>query len=295
MAASVIEVVKAQTTSSTGALTATFAAAPLVGDRILAFVAFESSDSTAQVDRADIAISGLGATWRLLTTQQGTAGLQNDWYALYEAINLSGTGTTVSVSESSSTTTVNFAVTCFNVRGVPTGTQASAVYGLTQGTASNPPALTVTPSSAGDIVIGSWYQQSSALAPTVTTTPVTGWSSFSTTMTSMSVHWRYMTSTDTSTYSMDSGTPAMYSSFGVASVLGSARVTYGGLDAMVVSSAPTRRYTQAQVEVVTAGTVRRYNQAQLETVTSSPQRRYSQVFLEVLVARRQFKGWGAPI
>ena len=295
MAASVVEVVKAQTTSSTGSLTATFTTAPQVGDRILAFVAFESSDTAVMVDQTAITVSGLGATWRLLTVQVGTAGLQNDWYGLYEAINLSGSGTTVSVTESSSTTTVNFAVTCFNVRGVPTGTQASAVYSLTQGTASNPPVLSVTPQSAGDVVIGSWYQQSSPGVPTITTVPATGWSSFSTTMVSMSIHWRYLTSADTSAQTMDSGTNAIYNSFGVASVLGAARIYYSGIETMVATTAPLRRYSQTQLEVVTASTIRRFSLAQIEVATAATNRRYSRATLEVLVARRQFKGWGVPI
>ena len=296
MAVSVVEVVKAQTTSSTGALTATFTAAPQVGDRILAFVGFEFNINTGVLPNdTAISISGLGATWRLVTVQRGYNG-QLDWYGLYEATNLSGSGSTVNVTESSSVTTANFSVACFNLRGIPTGSLASAVYGFSQGaTTSNPPAVTVTPQAAGDLVVGSWYQQSSATAPTITTIPASGYNSFSTTMTAMSIHWRYMVATDTSTYSMDSGTAALYSSFGVASVLGAARILYGGLETMVVATAPLRRYSQAQLEVVSSSANRRYSQTQLEVAVAAINRRYSQTLLEVLVARRQFKGWGVPI
>lgn len=277
MALSIIEAVKAQTTSSAGSLLATFSVAPQIGDRILAFVMFESSSGDR--DSSSFTVSGLGATWRLLYSQSGYSS-QVDWFGIYEAINVDGIGVAVSATESSSATTNNFAISCFNVRGVPTGTLASPLYGITSGVNSNPPVLSVAPMVAGDVVMGSWYQQSSATAPTITTVPASGWSSYNVTMTSMSVHWRYLVAADTTGHTMDSGTNAMYISFGLSSQTGSARVEYSGAEIVTTQTAPLRRY----------------NTAGLEVMISAKNRRYSQVMIETLTSRVPFvKGWGVPI
>jgi hypothetical protein len=277
MALSIIEAIKAQTTSSAGSLVATFSATPQIGDRIIAFVMFESSSGDR--DSASFVVSGLGATWRLLYSQSGYSS-QTDWFGVYEAINVDGVGSAVSATESSSATTNNFAISCFNVRGVPTGTLASPLYGITSGINSNPPVLSVAPMVAGDVVMGSWYQQSSASAPTVTTVPVSGWSSFSVTMASMSVHWRYIVSGATTSHTADSGTSAMYVSFGLASQTGSARIEYGGVEAVTTQTAPLRRYSVAGAEVM----------------ISAKNHRYNQVMIEALTTRIPFtKGWGVSI
>lgn len=277
MALSIIEAIKAQTTSSTGSLLATFSAAPQIGDRIIAFVMFESS--TGDRDDSTFVVSGLGATWRLLYTRSAYSS-QTDWLGVYEAINVDGVGLAVSATESSNATTNNFAITCFNVRGVPTGTLASPLYGITSGIASDPPVLSVTPMAVGDVVMGSWYQQSSASAPTVTTVPASGWSSYSTTMTSMSVHWRYLVAGGTTGHTMDSGTNAMYLSFGLASQTGSARIERSGIEIVATPTAPLRRYSRAGVEVM----------------ISTKNHRYNQVMIEALTSRIPFmKGWGVSI
>jgi hypothetical protein len=277
MALSIVEVVKAQTTSSTTSLQATFSAAPQVGDRIIAFVIFETG--LGYRDNSTFAISGLGANWRLMYAQSFYNG-QVDWFGVYEAINVDGVGVNVSVTESSTATTSNFAVTCFNVRGVPTGTAASPLYGITNGNSSNPPLLTVTPLSTGDVVMGSWYQYSSATAPTVATVPASGWSSYSTTMTSMSVHWRYKTAADTSNHTMDSPTDAIYTSFGLASQLSSAKLHYVGLEALTAQTNPLRRF----------------NRVGLEVMSSTKHHRYDRVLVEALTSRFPYvKGWGQSI
>lgn len=275
MALTIVEAIKAQTTSSTGSLSPVFTAAPQAGDRVVAFVTLEFTNG--YVDAQSITISGLGATWRLLYTSLTSNGLQYDWYGVYEAVGVNGIGATVTTSEATSATTVNFSVACFNVRGVPTGTQASALYGVARGNAANPPALSVVPATAGDAVMGMWYQHSSATVPTITTVPSSGYSSFSTTMTSMSIHWRYVVAAGTSTHTMDSATAAEYMSFGLASQAGAARIEYENLEVMAASAA------------------RRYDTMGMEAMVTPLSRRYSQTLVEVMVSRVPFKGWGLQL
>jgi hypothetical protein len=277
MALTIVEAIKAQTTSSTGTLNATFTLPPLIGDRIIAFVTLEFTGG--YVDKQSFSVSGLGASWRLLYTNAGFNGSQLDWYGVYEAIGVNGIDTTITASESASVTTVNFSVACFNVRGVPTGSQASAVYGVTTGVASNPPALSVTPAAAGDAVMGMWYQYTSATAPTITTVPSSGYSTFSTTMTAMSLHWRYKVAADTSAHTMDSGTAAMYTSFGLASQLGPVQITQSGVDILSTPTAPVRRYDSVRVEAMLSPLSRKYNQ----------------VMVEVMVSQIPLKGWGISL
>lgn len=275
MALTIVEAIKAQTTSSTGTLNAIFAAAPLSGDRIVAFVTLEFTGG--YVDQQSFTISGLGATWRLLYKNLALNGSQYDWYGVYEAIGVDGVGTTVTASESAAVTTVNFSVACFNVRGVPAGSQASTVYGVTTGSNSNPPVLSVTPAAAGDAAMGMWYQHTSATAPTITTVPSSGYTSFSTTMAAMSLHWRYKVAADTSAHTMDSPTSAMYMSFGLASQLGSARIE------------------QSSLEIMAASAVRKYEAMHLEVMVSPLSRKASQLMIEVLISQIPFKGWGQPV
>lgn len=293
MTLSIIEAIKAQTTSSSGSLVATFSAPPQSGDRILAFVMLESS--MGDRDSSSFVVSGLGATWRLAYSQSGYSS-QVDWIGVYEAVNVNGVSSAVSATESSSVVTSNFAVTCFNVRGVPVGSSASPLYNLTLGSSSNPPILTVSPLSGGDIVMGSWYQYGSAGVPTITTVPVSGWSSYSVTMTSMSVHWRYITTTDTANRTMDSPTDAIYASFGLASQLGSAQVQRAGVETLTTQSSPIRRFNRAGVEAMMSTKGRRYNFAGLEAMTSTKNRRYSYIVLEAMTVRIPYvKGWGQAI
>lgn len=277
MALTIIEAIKAQTTSSTGVLNAVFATAPQVGDRVLAFVTLELSSGSA--DQQSFSVSGLGATWRLLYSQVLATNTSHDWYGVYEAVGVDGVGATVAASESTSGTTANFSIACFNVRGVPTGSSASAVYGLAAGSSSNPPVLSVTPDVAGDAVMGMWYQYSSASVPTIVTVPSSGYTSFSTTMAAMSIHWRYKVATDTSAHTMDSPTAAMYTALALSSQQGPARIHRSGVDVLTASSAP----------------VRRYDSIAMEAMLSPNSRKYSQAALEVLVSRITFKGWGVPL
>lgn len=277
MALTIVETINAQTTSSTGVLNATFTATPQVGDRVLAFVTLELSSGSA--DQLLFSVSGLGASWRLLHTRVLATYTTYDWYGIYEAVGVDGVGTTVTASESSSGTTANFSIACFNVRGVPTGSNASAVYGLLSGNNTNPPVLSVTPNVAGDAVMGMWYQHSSATAPTVATVPSSGYSSFSTTMTSMSIHWRYKIAADTTAHTMDSPTSAMYTALALSSQLGPARVERSSAEVLAASMTPVRRYDSLGVEAMLSPLSRKYNQAALE----------------VLVSRIPFKGWGTPL
>lgn len=277
MALTIVEAVKAQTTSSTGTLNATFATAPQVGDRIVAFVTLEFTGG--HTDAQSFTVSGLGASWRLLSTNLAMNGSQYDWYGIYEAIGVNGVGSVVTASESSSVTTLNFSIACFNVRGAPAGSQASTVYGISAGSASNPPVLSVTPAAAGDAVMGMWYQHSSATAPTIATVPSSGYTSFSTTMTSMSIHWRYIIAAGVSAHTMDAPTSAMYNVLGLSSQLGAARIERSGVEVLSASSAP----------------VRRYDAMGIEAMLSPESRKYSQAMIEVLVSHIPFKGWGVPL
>lgn len=287
MAVSVVEVVSSQTSADPGFLSVSFAATPLAGDRALVFVTFDDTVT----ESSQVAMSGLGATWRLVA--EGKASNTGQWLGTYEATGLDGISSTVTATESYTGALTRFGVSAFLLRG----TMGTSPFYITNSGyhSSNPPVLSHTPLAANDLVLGLWLQ-ASITAPTITTSPGAGWTTGVQNVNGVSMQWRYIIAADTSAHTMDSNISAQYITIGATSTTGSARVGSALTEAMTEDSTVQRTVAAMSMEVIAAeDTERRLARITADTMVASDSRTLTRVYAEVMLERRHFVGWGVPI
>lgn len=285
MAVSVVEAIGAQTSADPGSLSTTFVSTPLAGDVALVFVTFDDTVTSS----SSVTLSGLGATWRLISEHP----VQNtgQWLGIYEAVGLDGSSSTATVTESYTGAITRFGMAAFLLRGTA---GLSPFYGVATGYhSSNPPVISHTPLVAGDVVLGMWLQANTT-APTITTSPGSGWTSGSQAVNGTSFQWRYIVAASTAAHTMDSNVSAFYVSLGVASQAGAAQV--GSAMAETMTAASERRIAAMSLDAMTALIVeRRIARLTADAIVASPDRTLAAAYMEVMVKRRLFIGWGIPL
>lgn len=287
MAVSVVEAIGAQTSANPGSLSATFSGAPIAGDVALVFVTFDDTITSS----SDVTLSGLSATWRLIS--EYNVSNTGQWLGIYEATGLTGASSTVTVTESYAGAITRFGLSAFLLRGTA---GLSPFYNIATGYHnSNPPIISHTPLVAGDVVLG-MFLQANTTAPTIATSPASGWTAGTQAVNGTSFQWRYIVAASTAAHTMDSNVSAFYVSLGVASQAGAAQVGSALAETMTVDAALERRVAAMSLDAMTALIVeRRVARLTADVIVSDPSRILASTHMEVMVKRRLFIGWGVPI